>query len=86
LDKFYYIIKKKGNNPEFYFYSLKLEECPMHKTYFCGCVKNKSEREVIQKYIYLYKYTSQIITFTNGKIKYIKKKTKDSNRFSSSFL
>jgi len=80
-DKIYYIIKGKGDNPESYFYSLKLEECPLHKSYFCGCIKTKSELEVIKKYISFYKYSSQIFVIYNGKVKFIRRNNKTTVRF-----
>ena len=72
---------KKGENPETYFYSLKLEECPMHKTYLCGCIKLKSELEVVKKYISFYKYSSQVLIISNGKIKFVRRNNKTSIRF-----
>ncbi|ORX47929.1 hypothetical protein BCR36DRAFT_294518, partial [Piromyces finnis] len=83
-DKIYYIITKKGNNSEYYFYSLKMDDFPsLQKLYYCGYTKN--EREVIKRYIDFYKYTSQIIKITNGRVKYIKKRNKNSYRFSTNY-
>lgn len=80
-DKIFYIFKKKGNNPKYYFYSIKLEKCLIHNSYICDCIKTKSEYDNILKYIELYKYCSKIIIYNNGNIVYIKKENKNQLKF-----
>ena len=81
-DKIYYILTKKGNDQESYFISLKLVQCPIHRSIMCGC-KNfvKSEADVVTKYIEFYKYSSKVLMISNGRLTYIKKNSKTSVRF-----
>jgi len=74
-------MRGKGNDPNYYFISFKSEECPIHKTFFCGCMDTESEYIVIRKYIDFYKYCSQIFTYSNGNIKYIKTNSKNQLKF-----
>jgi len=80
-DKFYYILKGDGNNYENYFYFLKNGECPIHKNRGCHCQKFRVKNVEIQKYIGFYRYSSQLINFSNGKLKFVKKRNKNSLRF-----
>jgi len=81
-DKIYYIMKKKDNDPESYFLSLKLIQCPIHRSLMCGC-KNfvKSEVDVVTRYIEFYKYSSKVLLFSNGRLTYVKRNNKTSIRF-----
>jgi len=83
-DKTYYILTKKEGNPESYFYTQKYEECPIHKFFFCECIKSKSIYEVVIKYITLYKYSSQILVVCDGKVRFVKSNSKSSIRFTVS--
>jgi len=76
-NKIYYIIRKKGNDPNNYFYSLKINKCCIHNSYTCDCNKTDCEKEIIDKYINLYKYCSNIIIYSNGKLRFIKKQSKN---------
>ncbi|ORX65789.1 hypothetical protein BCR32DRAFT_250582 [Anaeromyces robustus] len=80
-DKIYFISQKEGNNVDKYFYSLKCEECLIHKSYLCGCNKSNSEYDVIEKYINFYKYCSQIIVYSSGKLMYIRMESKNQLKF-----
>jgi len=80
-DKIFYVMKEKGNEPECYFYSVKQEMCLLHKSIFCNCKRNQKEIEVINKYIDLYNYCSQIFVHTNEGYKYISKEHKNQLKF-----
>ena len=75
-------MKKEGDNTESYFISKKLVECPIHRSITCGC-KNfvKSETETVLRFLDFYKYSSNVLTYSNGKIKYVKKDKKTTVRF-----
>jgi len=80
-DKFYYIIKNKGNDSECYFNSKIQNECIIHKSYTCGCCRIKLDKEKIEKYINFYIFCSKIVVISNGKIKFIGKKSKNTMKF-----
>jgi len=81
-DKFYYVLKGKGNDYETFFYFLRNEECPIHKSLVCKCNKIKVENVEVQKYIDFYRYNSKLFSVLDGKITYIKKESKNSLKFS----
>eukprot|EP00833_Pecoramyces_ruminatium_P000462 jgi/Orpsp1_1/1174494/evm.model.c7180000050324.1 len=80
-DKIYYVLKKKGNDPYNYFYVEKHEECSLHKTHHCDCIKTKISENVVIRYINFYKQCSQFLILSNGNIKYVKKESKNPLRF-----
>jgi len=83
-DKVYYISTNKGNDAKYYFRSVNSDECLIHKSYICECVKSKNETCVVEKYINLYKYCSKIFMLSNGKIVYISKNSKNPMKFTIS--
>ena len=64
-DKIYYILNSRGDNPETYFNSIRREECLLHKSYYCGCIKSDTEYEIVQKYLEFYKLCSKVIIYSS---------------------
>ncbi|OUM66750.1 hypothetical protein PIROE2DRAFT_5962 [Piromyces sp. E2] len=54
------------DNPEIYFNSVRREECLLHKSYFCGCIKSDTEYEIVQKYLEFYKLCSNVIEYSSS--------------------
>ncbi|KAG4095661.1 hypothetical protein H8356DRAFT_944737 [Neocallimastix lanati (nom. inval.)] len=78
-DKIYYILKKEGDDCNIYFRFRKHEKCAIHNSYTCWCDHERSKKDIrpsIKRYIDFYKFCSLVITIIDGKIKYIKMKTK----------
>jgi len=80
-DKFYYIINNKGNKSTYYFNSKIQKECSIHKSYACKCNRINFNEEMIENYINFYKYCSKIVTISNGRIKFVGKKSKNNMKF-----
>lgn len=54
--------------------------CLLHRSYTCGCHLQKKKGEnlspLIENYILFYSFCSKIFKFSNGRIRYIKFKSK----------
>lgn len=78
-DNIYYIITSKGDDVFSYFKVKKYKRCVLHNSYKCDCKKELIRQDlepIIENYIQFYKFCSSIVTISDGKIKYIKMKSK----------
>lgn len=80
-DKIYYTSIHKTNDPNTYFITNKIEKK-------LGVIEDEIKKDVnpdtetiITSYISFYNYCSQIIIFSNGTVKYVKKESKNSLKF-----
>jgi len=82
-DRIYLIVTKNDNNFKKYFLNVLVEQCILHKSFTCRCVKNKYEEndDSVLKYIEFYGYCSKIFEIKNGVPKFITKKDKNSIQF-----
>ncbi|ORX55893.1 hypothetical protein BCR36DRAFT_280467, partial [Piromyces finnis] len=80
-DRVYYIIKKKGNEPKYYFISLKPEKCLHHKSYTCNCKITQKDNFLIANYIIFYRFYYNIIIYSHGNIKNVIKEKKELLKF-----
>jgi len=72
-DKIYYVIKKRGDDPNTYFIYKKHQLCTTHNSNTCGCKLNETKDSIkynIEKYIYLYN-SSNISLLFNKKVVYV---------------
>jgi len=79
-DKFYIInIKKRGDDTTLYFYYTKILKYCIHNSYKCGCVldkTNKNLEEPTRNYLNYYEICSTVMTFNKKKFNYIDVATK----------
>ncbi|ORY28851.1 hypothetical protein LY90DRAFT_674031 [Neocallimastix californiae] len=78
-DKIYYVFKKDCDNPNVYFIYKRHELCGLHNSDCCGCKLNISKEDylsITQRYFDFYTVCSSIFMISEGKIRFIRIKSK----------